>query len=227
MRARLKMCALPVNRLTMPRKSSPSPMGSSAGHACSARCRRISSHDLVEGGMLLVHHRHEKQSGNPARLAVFPDLFSPHLDARRGAQHDYSPIGHPRGGYGVAGEVEVSRRIQQVHLHPVPLRNATEHWTEMPWAISSSVYIVRAVPSFTLPCRREVPVAKQSASTRVVLPEPPWPRTTTLRICSEGRLYRPSSAPPEARYGGEGGCQRRKRLRRVSSPRKQGNPYCV
>src|SRR5690606_39322894 len=28
---------------------------------------------LVEVRMLLVHHRHEKKSGNPARLAVFPE----------------------------------------------------------------------------------------------------------------------------------------------------------
>src|SRR5690606_32411252 len=45
-------------------------------------------------------------------------------------------------------------------------------------------YIVRAVPSRTFPCRREDPATKHSASTSVVFPEPPWPRTATFLICS-------------------------------------------
>src|SRR5690606_25015008 len=63
--------------------------------------------------------------------------------------------------------------------------NATAVWIEIPCSFSSSEYIVSAVPSRTLPCRRDVPVAKQSASMSVVFPEPPWPSTATLRIRSE------------------------------------------
>ena len=69
---------------------------------------------------------------------------------------------------------------------PFQSAKATAVCTEMPCAISSSVYIVRAVPSFTLPWRRDVPVEKQSASISVVLPLPPWPSRTTFRIRSDG-----------------------------------------
>ena len=61
---------------------------------------------------------------------------------------------------------------------------ATVTSSDIPWDFSSGVVMVSAVPSPTLPRRFEEPDAKQSASISVVFPDPPWPRTTTLRICS-------------------------------------------
>src|SRR5687768_12350557 len=61
---------------------------------------------------------------------------------------------------------------------------ATDTFMEMPWAVSSGVNMVMAVPSSVEPWRREVPEAKQQASTRVVFPAPPCPTTTTLRMRS-------------------------------------------
>src|SRR4028119_1276600 len=61
---------------------------------------------------------------------------------------------------------------------------ATEVFMEQPWAISSGVNMVSAVPSAAEPCRRVAPDAWQQASINVVFPAPPWPTTTTLRMRS-------------------------------------------
>src|SRR5690606_21566005 len=78
--------------------------------------------DLLEVGVLLVHHGDEKKSGNPARRAVLPDLLRTDLDACRGAEDDYSAAGNPRGGQGLAREVQVAARVPEVDLHALPLR---------------------------------------------------------------------------------------------------------
>src|SRR3989442_403742 len=53
------------------------------------------------------------------------------------------------------------------------------------WRFCSSGSVSRMlVPSSTLPSRVVAPTACRIDSTRLVLPEPPWPTTTTLRILS-------------------------------------------
>src|SRR5690606_6859008 len=89
----------------------------------------------------------------------------------------------------------------------------------MPWPTSSGVYIVSAVPSRTLPRRREAPVTKHSASTSVVLPEPPCPSTATFLICSV--RYSLAAVMRTSRRAGfrlfVGGPQRREGVQGVSS----------
>src|SRR5215472_1345502 len=66
-------------------------------------------------------------------------------------------------------------------LTPECVSGATVRLTERCCLISTSSKSLTVVPSSTRPIRWMVPVALSSASTRVVLPEPEWPTSTTLR----------------------------------------------
>src|SRR5512146_3552645 len=73
----------------------------------------------------------------------------------------------------------VSRRLILVSCHSA---NAGPTLIEYPRSISSAAWSVSAVPSFTDPCRFELPDTKASASTKLVLPLAPCPTTAMLRI---------------------------------------------
>src|SRR5262245_57598272 len=73
----------------------------------------------------------------------------------------------------------VSMRLILVSCHSA---NAHERLIEKPRSVSSGAKSVSAVPSFTDPCRFELPDTKASASTRLVFPLAPCPTTAMLRI---------------------------------------------
>ena len=76
----------------------------------------------LEVRVLLVHHRHKKKSGNPARFAVLPDFLRANFDPGRCAEDNYSAVGNPRRGERVTSEVQVSGRVQQIDLAVLPFR---------------------------------------------------------------------------------------------------------
>ena len=69
-------------------------------------------------------------------------------------------------------------------LMPSCTSGATAREIERPWACSDSSKSHTVVPSRTEPARGTAPAEASSVSTSVVLPEPPGPTTTTLRIRS-------------------------------------------
>src|SRR5689334_14038290 len=94
--------------------------------------------------------------------------------------------------------------------------NAGPRLIEYPRSISSSEWSVRAVPSFTEPCRFELPDTKASASTKLVLPLAPCPTTAMLRISDP--LYSLIASTP---FSSEG-LRQSADARGVVEPRAQG-----
>ena len=76
---------------------------------------------------------------------------------------------------------------------PFQSRYATEVLIEILRLTSSGSKSVVVLPSSTLPSRVTAPAVKSRASTREVLPTPPWPTTPTLRIFPISIAIRPAS----------------------------------
>src|SRR5580700_12053815 len=77
---------------------------------------------------------------------------------------------------------------------PLCTRGASVRLTERCCLISTSSKSLTVVPSSMLPCRWMVPVAASSASTRLVLPDPEWPTSTTFLTWSAAGAL--PAAPP-------------------------------
>src|SRR5580658_1285294 len=77
---------------------------------------------------------------------------------------------------------------------PLCTRGASVRLTDRCCRISTSSKSLTVVPSSMLPCRWMVPVAVSSASTRLVLPDPEWPTSTTFRTWSAAGAL--PAAPP-------------------------------
>lgn len=65
---------------------------------------------------------------------------------------------------------------------PSCISGAQARATDRCWRTAAGSWSQTVVPSATEPAREMVPVAASSASTRVVLPAPECPTSTTLRI---------------------------------------------
>src|SRR5256712_12841990 len=76
---------------------------------------------------------------------------------------------------------------------PFQSQYATEVLIEILRLISSGSKSVVVLPSSTLPSRVTAPAVNSRASTREVLPTPPWPTTPTLRIFPISIAIRPAS----------------------------------
>src|SRR5437764_6745533 len=61
--------------------------------------------------------------------------------------------------------------------------------TEICFAISSGSKSLTVFPSSTRPARLMTPAASESASVNEVLPVPPWPTSTTLRMWLIGNVF--------------------------------------
>ena len=77
--------------------------------------------DALEVRVLLIHQRHEEQARQRAALAVVPDLLGTDFHAGARRQHDNGGIGGVHTREGVAGEVQVSRGVDQIDLRVHPL----------------------------------------------------------------------------------------------------------
>ena len=106
-----------------------------------------------------------------------------------GGDHEQGGVGGPQPGPQLADEVGVTGGVEQVDVHPRVGARRRGQGRERPRRCSTSSWSETVVPSSTRPARGIVPVAASSASTRVVLPAPEWPTSTTLRT---------PSAPPGA-----------------------------
>ena len=67
-------------------------------------------------------------------------------------------------------------------LTPFHSIGAIERETEMPLRCSSGSWSLTVLPSSTTPMRVIAPAVYNMASSRVVLPDPPWPTSRTLRM---------------------------------------------
>ena len=67
---------------------------------------------------------------------------------------------------------------------------------EIPWAASSGVCMVMLWPDAGSSCFLAVPDTQQSASIRLLFPEPPWPRTATFLIFSVVYSFADAMKPP-------------------------------
>src|SRR5947209_2614361 len=76
---------------------------------------------------------------------------------------------------------------------PFQSQYATEVLIDILRLISSGSKSVVVLPSSTLPSRVTAPAVNSRASTREVLPTPPWPTTPTLRIFPISIAIRPAS----------------------------------
>src|SRR5262245_12168978 len=74
---------------------------------------------------------------------------------------------------------------------PFQSQYATEVLIEIFRLISSGSKSVVVLPSSTLPSRVTAPAANSKASTREVLPTPPWPTTPTLRSFAVSIIHGP------------------------------------
>src|SRR5213593_4614612 len=74
---------------------------------------------------------------------------------------------------------------------PFQSQYATEVLIDILRLISSGSKSVVVLPSSTLPSRVTAPAANSSASTREVLPTPPWPTTPTLRSFAVSIIHGP------------------------------------
>jgi hypothetical protein len=87
----------------------------------------------VEVGVLLVEHRHGEQHRVLAAHGLAEHALGAHLHAGGGAHAHERAVGGAEAGDGVALEVEEARRVEQVHLRPVPLgEGAAERGAEPP-----------------------------------------------------------------------------------------------
>ncbi len=77
--------------------------------------------DALEGGVLLVHQGDDEQHRIPPVDRLAEHLLRSHLDAAGGTDDDERAIGRGEPRDGVALEVEISRRVDQVDLRVHPL----------------------------------------------------------------------------------------------------------
>src|SRR6476620_3255030 len=100
-------------------------------------------------------------------------------------------------------------------LWPSHANGATASETEMLRFAASGSKSHTVVPSSTRPVRGIAPAVNSSASASVVLPDTPWPTSTTLRIFAVGNvstydlpgwvvLLEPSAGAPRATRGAAG-----------------------
>ena len=126
------------------------------------------------------HHARDAERGAPA-----PHDLGLHLDALDGAHDEDGQVGDAQRRLDVADEVGVAGRVDEVDLVAGPLdRQRAASEIEIRRFCSSGSKSDAVVPSSTRPIRLMAPDRASSASARVVLPLPPWPTRTTLRILS-------------------------------------------
>ena len=164
-------------------------------NSCLRADRELEGRHLVpEGGHELVERRlevgafavelvHEDRARQVLLHGELPRVLGLHLDAVDGGDHDDHGVrGADRRAH-VADEVGGAGRVEHVDLRrPFHSIGATESETEICRRCSSGSWSDTVLPSSTVPIRVIAPDANSIASSSVVLPEPPWPTSKTLRM---------------------------------------------
>ena len=151
-------------------------------HLVAERRLRLREHAVVVGARLVElgdHHRPR----HPDVGALAPQGQGAVVDALVGRDHEERAVGGPEARADVAHEVGVPGVSIRLTLVSRCTTGATARETERSWACSRPRRSRRRWCR-RAPARGMAPAEASSVSTKVVLPEPPGPTRTTLRIRS-------------------------------------------